>query len=155
MNSHSERRGRIAGIDYGTVRLGIAITDVARKMASPYENYTRCDADRDAVRLRQLVEEEQVTMFVVGLPVHVSGNESQKSFEARQFGAWIQEQTGCDVVFFDERYSSKLAEELLKDADLTSKQRKKRRDMLAAQILLQGYLESGGDGVEDPGPLDD
>lgn len=155
MNSHSERRGRIAGIDYGTVRLGIAITDVARKMASPYENYTRCDADRDAVRLRQLVEEEQVTMFVVGLPVHVSGNESQKSFEARQFGAWIQEQTGCDVVFFDERYSSKLAEELLQDADLTSKQRKKRRDMLAAQILLQAYLESGGDGVEDPGPLDD
>lgn len=155
MNSHSERRGRIAGIDYGTVRLGIAITDVARKMASPYENYTRCDADRDAVRLRQLVEEEQVTMFVVGLPVHVSGNESQKSFEARQFGAWIQEQTGCDVVFFDERYSSKLAEELLQDADLTSKQRKKRRDMLAAQILLQGYLESGGDGVENPGPLDD
>ena len=147
--------GRLAGIDYGTVRIGIAITDPAQTFASPYENYTRRDRAQDARRFQRLVLEEQVRRFIVGLPVHLSGDESQKSREARSFGQWLTEVTGVPVEYYDERYSSSQAEQYLMAAELTSKRRKRRLDMLAAQIMLSGYLESKHRGQAPPEGLDD
>lgn len=147
--------GRLAGIDYGTVRIGIAITDPAQSIASPYENYTRRDRQQDARRFQRLVEEEQIKRFIVGLPVHLSGDESQKSREARAFGEWLTEVTGLPVEFYDERFSSSQAEQFLIEADLTSKRRKRRLDMLAAQIMLSGYLDSKYKGQAAPEGLDD
>jgi len=146
--------GRIAGIDYGTVRLGIALSDARRTLASPYENYTRRSTQVDAERLRRLAVEECITLFVVGLPVHLDGRESQKSREARQFGQWLAEITGVPVEFFDERFSTAEAEKVLGAAELTKKQRKARLDKLAAQILLTAYLEAGG-ATTTPTGLDD
>ncbi len=146
--------GRIAGIDFGTVRIGIAITDPDRTLASPLENYTRQGTEQDARRFRRLVAEEDVVLLVVGLPVHLDGRESQKSIEARQFGAWLAEVTGVPVEFFDERFTSSEAEGFLLEAKMTSKRRKKRMDMVAAQIMLSAYLESHGAG-QDPGALDE
>lgn len=134
--------GRLAGIDYGTVRIGIAVTDVERRLASPYENYTRRDAARDAEFFRRLASDEQITQFVVGLPVHLDGRESQKSVEAQAFGRWLHELTGVPVVYFDERFTSFEAEQYLLGAQLSQKKRKARLDMLAAQIMLSAYLES-------------
>ncbi len=147
--------GRVAGIDYGTVRIGIAVTDPQRRIASPYENYTRRDREQDARRFRQLVKEERIVQFVVGLPVHLSGGESKKSQEARAFGKWLADATGVDVEFFDERYTSVEAEAHLMQAELTSKQRKRRLDMLAAQILLTAYLESNQRGDDSLESLED
>jgi putative holliday junction resolvase len=132
---------RIAGIDYGDVRIGIAISNPERTIASPLENYTRCGLEQDAARFRRLAEEEMVTLFVVGLPIHLDGGESAKSAEARRFGAWLHETTGIAVEFFDERFTSREAEEALLAVDMTRKRRKRRLDMLAAQIMLNGYLE--------------
>jgi putative holliday junction resolvase len=134
--------GRVAGIDYGDVRIGIAISDPERKIASPLENYTRRGPEQDAERFRRLAADERVVLFVVGLPIHLDGRESVKSQEARQFGAWLGEATGVPVEFFDERFTSHEAEQLLLAADLTKKRRKKRMDMLAAQIMLTGYFET-------------
>jgi putative holliday junction resolvase len=147
--------GRVAGIDFGTVRIGIAVSDPDRTIASPYENYTRRDPDQDRRRMTRLVEEEDIKLFVVGLPIHLDGRESQKSLEARQFGQWLTDATGVPVEFFDERFTSREAEQFLLGAEMTSKRRKKRLDMVAAQILLAAYLESGGRGHEEPGALDD
>lgn len=152
--SPSRPAGRIAGVDFGTVRLGIAITDPERRMAMPYENYTRHGLEQDAKRFRRLVEEERLALFVVGLPVHLDGRESPKSREAREFGRWLTETTGVSVEFFDERFTSAEAESLLLAAGMTSKRRKARLDMLAAQLMLQAYLESWTKGAEEPGPLD-
>ncbi|MCA9184323.1 MAG: Holliday junction resolvase RuvX [Pirellulaceae bacterium] len=135
--------GRIVAVDYGTVRIGIAISDVGRRWASPHENYTRRGKDQDVRYFRKLVSDEQVTLFVVGLPVFNSGDESPKSREAREFGAWLGEITGVPVEYYDERYTSAQAEEMLLAADLTKKRRKKRLDMVAAQIILASYLERG------------
>ncbi|HEY2881000.1 MAG TPA: Holliday junction resolvase RuvX [Pirellulales bacterium] len=135
--------GRLAGIDFGTVRIGVAITDPEQRIASPLENYTRRGAQADAMFFRKLAAEERVVQFVVGLPVHLDGRESQKSIEARQFGGWLTEITGVPVTFFDERFTSVEAEQLLGGAELTKKQRKARLDKLAAQILLTAYLEAG------------
>lgn len=136
------RTGRLAAIDYGTVRLGVAITDPDQRLASPLENYTRRSAAADAKWLLDLVQSERIAGFIVGLPVHTSGDESQKSREARKFGAWVAELTHLPICFFDERYTSAHAEALLLDAELTKKRRKERLDKLAAQILLAAYLDS-------------
>ena len=147
-------QGRIAAIDFGTVRLGIAVSDSRRTIASPYENYTRRSPAADAERFRRLVAEEGITLFVVGLPVHLDGRESQKSREARTFGLWLKEATGMPVALFDERFTSAEAERVLGAAELTKKQRKARLDKLAAQIILTSYLESA-DATAPPAGLDD
>jgi putative pre-16S rRNA nuclease len=136
------RTGRLAGIDYGTVRIGVAVTDPEQRFASPLENYTRRDESSDAAWITRLATEERLVGFVVGLPVHTDGNESRKSFEARQFGQWLTTLTGLPVRYFDERYTSAQAEALLQEAGFTSKRRKERLDKLAAQLMLTAYLES-------------
>ncbi len=142
MSSQRAPAGRIAGIDFGTVRVGIAITDPRRTLASPYENYTRAGPEADARRFRRLVEEETIELFVVGLPVHLSGDESAKSREAREFGQWLSTATGVSVDYFDERFTTKDAEQMLITANLTQKRRKQRLDMVAAQVMLTAYLEA-------------
>ena len=134
--------GRIAGIDYGTVRIGVAITDPARTLASPLTQYNVSDPATNARYFQRLAQEEAIVLFVVGLPIHLSGEESQKSYEARQFAQWLGETTGVPVELFDERFTTAEAEQALLSGELTSKQRKKRRDMLAAQFMLSGYLEA-------------
>jgi putative Holliday junction resolvase len=141
--------GRIAGIDYGTVRIGVAITDPSRTIASPLTNYTRRTEALDAAWFAALVDEERVAGFVVGLPVFASGEESPKSQEARAFGAWLASTTGHPVCFHDERYSSALAEQLLGESGLTRKRRKERLDMLAAQMILTAWLEAQAAGNQD------
>jgi putative Holliday junction resolvase len=155
MHPESNIIGRVVGIDFGAVRIGIALSDPSRSIASPLETYTRRDPELDAQRFRRLVQEEGVALFVVGLPVYLDGNESPKSLEARQFGRWLSEVTGVEVVFFDERFTSTQAENLLLEAKMTQKRRKKRIDKLAAQIILSAYLESQDKGEKAPGPLDD
>ncbi len=153
--SDPARPGRLAGIDYGTVRIGIAVSDARQTLASPFENYTRRSLQADAEYFRRLAHDEQVVEFVVGLPVHLSGRESQKSIEARAFGQWLAAQTGLPVAYFDERFTSSEAEQFLGAAELTKKQRKARLDKLAAQIMLTAYLESRARGSDEPRALDD
>lgn len=134
-------KGRLVGIDYGTKRIGIAVCTGERTIASPVEIYQRRDVSQETKYFRSLVEEHRPVGFVVGLPLHVGGEESQKCREARTFGQWLNQVTGLPVTFWDERYTSAVAEEYLLGAELTNKQRKKRIDMVAAQIMLQGFLD--------------
>lgn len=120
----------------------------------PYENYNRRTPKLDAERFRRFVAEERVVLFVVGLPIHCDGEESQKSVEAREFGEWLEAETGIPVRYFDERFTSRHAERLLQEANLTKKQRKKRMDQVAAHIMLSAYLESTGNS-EGAAGLDD
>jgi len=151
----SSSPGRIAGIDFGTVRIGIAVTDARQSLASPYENYARRSQSADAEHFRRFAAEEQISRFVVGLPVHLSGDESPKSREARAFGQWLGKVTGLPVDYFDERYTTSEANQYLAGAELTKKQRQARRDKLAAQIMLSAYLESRTRGASEPGPIND
>jgi len=151
--------GRIAGIDYGTLRIGIALADPTASIASPHETYVRRGETADRAYFRRLVDDEQIGRFVVGLPVHLDGRESEKSAEARRFGKWLAEATGVRVEFFDERFTSREAEIHLAGAQMSKKQRKARLDKLAAQIMLAAYLEHRrahpDEGGEPPRALDD
>jgi putative Holliday junction resolvase len=145
---------RIAGIDYGTVRLGIATADLAVGIAGSFENYTRRTPELDAKYFADLATQEKIERFVVGLPVHLSGHESQKSIEARAFGEWLGSVTSVPVEYFDERFTTSEADQILGAAKLTKKKRQARRDQLAAQIMLTAYLESGAKGQDAPGGID-
>jgi putative Holliday junction resolvase len=136
-------RRRLLGVDYGTVRVGLAICDSERIIASPLTTYARRDTGQDAAYFRKLIEDEEVGGLVVGLPVHCGGEEGIKAKEARAFGGWLAEVTGLPVAYFDERFTTKQAESALRQAGLSHQRRKDRRDRVAAQILLQAYLEAG------------
>jgi putative Holliday junction resolvase len=135
------REGRLLGLDYGTQRVGIALSTPEQNLASPLENYTRFNPDADAAFLRELVNEYRIVGLVVGLPVHMSGDEGQKAGEAREYGKWAAAATGLPVTWWDERYTTLLAEEALISAGLSKKKRKQRLDKLAAQIMLQAFLD--------------
>ena len=103
-------QGRVAAVDYGRKRIGIAICDVHRILASPLcVRQSTGDAGADAAFFRKLAAEESVAGFVVGLPVHADGTDSRMSVEVERFGAWLAAETGLPVVFHDERYSSREA----------------------------------------------
>ena len=145
---------RIAGIDYGTVRIGVALADGETRIATPLNNYSRRGEALDGEYFKRLALEERLTKFVVGLPVHLDGRESQKSQEARTFGDWLSSTTKVPVEYFDERFTSSEAEQLLMDAGFTKQRRKERLDKLAAQIMLTAYLESGNRPTSEPRGLD-
>jgi putative Holliday junction resolvase len=145
--------GRLIGLDYGRRRIGIAVSDPGRGIASPLAQYERVSPERDALYFRELVAEYDAVALVVGVPVHLSGAESAMAAEARRFGQWLAEVTGRPVHFWDERYTTAEAERYLQAAELTSRRRRQRRDMLAAQILLQAYLDRGTTPGEGTAPL--
>jgi putative Holliday junction resolvase len=147
---------RILGLDFGTRRVGIAISDPGRTMAFPAEVYEPRGPGPDARYYRDLVRENEIERIVVGLPLHTSGREGEIAMRARKFGEWLAATTGRPVFFFDERFSSVEAERSLLDAGLTKKKRKARLDKLAAQIMLQAYLDAGCPVKEAaPAPLAD
>lgn len=148
-------KGRLAGIDYGTVRIGVAICDPDRTMAFPYEVYVRRNERLDADYFTRFARDERIVKFVVGLPIHLDGRMSDKALEAQKFGGRLGEWTGLPVEYMDERFTSVEAISKLSAGAWTTKKRKKRIDAVAAQILLENYLERGCRGTETPEPLDD
>ncbi len=148
--------GRILGLDFGLRRIGAALSDPRRLIATPLEVFERRDASQEARHYRDLIREEDVDRIVVGLPLHTSGRESELSRQARDWGRWLGEVCEVPVAFFDERYSTVEAEAILRESGLKARRRKERRDMLAAQILLQSYLDAGCPEGEPPAsPLAD
>ena len=142
MNHSSFPLGRLLGVDFGTVRVGLAVSDPDRLIASPFETYARKDAKADAAYFQRVVASEKIVGLVVGLPLHTGGEEGIKAKEAREYGAWLTEATGLPVVFWDERCTTAAAEDALWGAGLSHKKRKERRDRVAAQLILQGFLEN-------------
>lgn len=148
-------KGKIAGIDFGTVRIGIATCDAERLIAFPYAIYRRRNEKKDIEYFQQFAKEERIVHFVLGLPLHCNGDLSDKAREAIAFGSQLAEATGLTIDFLDERFTSAEAENYLRTAKLNAKKRKERLDMVAAQIILSTYLERGCVGTTEFLALDD
>jgi len=149
MNSTSEdsemsfpQTGRLLGLDFGTRRVGVAVSDPGQQFSSPLDNYNRKTEREDITYFKKLTEDQQVVGLVVGLPVHMSGDEGGMAAGARKFGEWVSKFSGLPIRFWDERFTSAIAEEHLQEAGLSKKKRKARLDKLAAQILLQSFLDA-------------
>ena len=144
-------RGTLLGIDFGTRRIGIAVSTPDQTIASPLENYNRRNETEDAAVLKKMAREYQAVGLVVGLPVHMSGDEGGRAKEARKFGEWASRMVGLPVVYWDERYTSAMAELYLQQSNLSAEKRKAKLDKVAAQLMLQGFLNSE-DRERAPGP---
>ncbi|QDT52603.1 Putative Holliday junction resolvase [Caulifigura coniformis] len=133
--------GRLLGLDFGTVRIGVAISTPEQTIASPMEIYARRNERLDTAYFQTLIKENRIAGAVIGLPMHVNGDEGESAQLAREFGRWLTAITNRPVTFWDERYTSAVAADMLRDAGVARSKRKQRLDMLAAQILLQSYLD--------------
>ncbi len=134
--------GRLLGVDFGTVRIGLAISDPSQSIASPLEIYRPRNLDLDARYFRELVARERIVGVIVGLPIHLDGRDSQVSVAAETFAGWLREVTNLPVTLFDERFTSAYADEIMREVGMSRSKRKQILDKLAAQILLTSYLES-------------
>ena len=146
--------GRLAGIDFGTVRIGVALTDPERRWVNPFANYTRRDIAADAAWFRSWRPMNGSCGSSSGCRCISTAAKARNRSRPEQFGAWLAETTGVPVVFFDERFTSSEAEQLLAEAKMTKKRRKARLDKLAAHILLTAYLEAGQPETQEPKGLD-
>jgi putative Holliday junction resolvase len=143
------REGRLLGLDYGQRRIGVAVSTPEQTIASALLVIHRANEDADREQLRKLVAENRIVGLVVGLPVLLSGEEGESARRAREFGTWAATATGLPVRFWDERFSSSFADDVLREAGLKKQKAKDRRDMLAAQSFLQSYLDSRrGDAID-------
>ena len=133
-------RGVLVGLDFGTRRVGVAVSDSGQSIASPLRVLPRDGSFHQ--HLARVVSEYEGVGLVVGLPVHMSGDEGEKAGQAREFGEAAAAALGLPVAFHDERFTSKQAEAALRSAGLSREKRKARIDMLAAQFMLQAYLDS-------------
>lgn len=136
--------GRYLGIDYGTKRVGLAISDGLALTARPLEVVPRT---RIIARVKDLVSDYDVTRLIIGLPTGLAGHEGEAAEGARRLGDELGEATGLEVVYIDERFTSRIAEEALLGAGMKRHRRRETVDKVAAAIILQAYLDRpGGDG---------
>jgi len=133
-------QGRILAIDLGTRRMGLALSDPGRQIGSSLGMIERRGMARDLARLRELVREREVTEIVLGLPLHLSGGESEGSRRSRAFAERLERELGLPVRLRDESLTTVEAEDILIEADLSRRKRKKVIDGMAAALILRSYL---------------
>lgn len=132
-------------LDYGDVRIGIALSDVTRTIASPFTTYTRVSFTKDMEYLTNLVNEKQVKVIVFGLPLNMDGSSGIRVEKTQEFANALAKRVDAKIEYIDERMTSVTAERFLLDADVSRKKRKEVIDKLAAQIILQEYMDSKGE----------
>ena len=132
---------RVMALDYGDVRIGIALSDVTRFLASGLENYNRVDLQSDCQHIADLVNNNTVKVIVIGLPLNMDGSKGDRVEKTYQFAEELSRYTDAKIYYLDERLTSVSAEKILISADVSRKKRKQVLDKLSATIILQDYLD--------------
>lgn len=135
---------RKVALDVGDVRIGVAVSDMLGITANPRETYVRKkdDINADIVYFCEYAKKEDADAFVLGLPKNMDGTEGDRAAVTRQFGDMLEQASGLDVLYQDERLTTVSAERMLIDADVRRDKRKKVIDKVSATIILQSYLDS-------------
>ena len=129
------------GIDFGLSRIGIALSDDTKFLAAPYETYKRKGETLDINHLIEIIRTKNVDEIVCGLPMNMAGEEQEIAQKTREFMSVFQSKIQIKIEFVDERLSSLMAEEMLKETERDWKKRKEKLDAVAASIILQDYLD--------------
>mgnify|MGYP002778615923 CR=1 FL=1 len=132
---------RILALDFGKKRIGLALSDPLGLTAQGLETFERTRIRDDLAGLQQIAQRHGVTRLLLGNPLQMSGDESKQSEKAREFGERLRQATGLPVDYWDERYTTVLANQVLSEARVTLEKRKAQVDKIAAMILLEDYLE--------------
>ena len=135
-------RGRVLALDLGRKRIGLALSDELGLTAQGLETLDRTGRRNDIEVLRKLIAEKRVTSILMGDPLHMSGEQSRQGDYTREFASELERKTGLPIRFWDERWTSKEAERVLRGSGVANGMRKPTIDKLSAVILLQSYLDS-------------
>lgn len=133
---------RALSLDIGEKRIGLAISDSRQSIAQPLKLYTRVSPARDIEELKRLVEEYEVSTIVCGLPKNLDGSIGRKAEEIVAFAQKLEESVRVPVELWDERFSTDEAHRIFDMHAYKQKKRKPFIDMMAAQIILQGFLDA-------------
>ena len=133
---------RVMALDYGDVRIGIALSDITRFLASGLENYTRVSLEADCKHIAELIANNNVKVVVLGLPLNMDGTSGVRVEKTKEFAEELKKYTDAKIYFLDERLTSVSAEKILISADVSRKKRKQVLDKLSATIILQDYLDT-------------
>lgn len=132
---------RYLGLDLGTKSLGLALSDRTGLIASFYKNISYTDEDKLLEEIKDIVEKEHVEKLVLGLPKNMDNSLGWRSTETIEFKEKLEKMLDKEVILEDERLTTKVAENMLIDFDLSRKKRKKVIDGVSAVIILQSYLD--------------
>ncbi|MGH7888941.1 MAG: Holliday junction resolvase RuvX [Thermodesulfobacteriota bacterium] len=133
---------RILALDVGTKTIGVAVSDELRIAAHGLTTIKRTDLGRDLEALRKIIDEYKPSEIVVGIPYKDDGTVGKRGEDISRFAGKVKETFPISVEFWDESFSTVRAEEILLEADLSRRKRKKVIDKMAAVFILEGYLES-------------
>lgn len=132
---------RLMALDYGDVRIGVAVSDLTKTIASGLETYKCKNLELDLNHFAELAKQQDVEKFIVGLPLNMDGTEGPRAEKTRAFGDKLSALTGLPVEYIDERLTSVEAEEILISAGMKREKRKEVIDKLAATLILKSYLK--------------
>lgn len=132
---------RLAGLDFGTKTIGVAISDTGQTIASGLETIKRTKFKNDAARLLEIATEHEISAFIIGLPLNMDGSEGPRVQSTKAFSRNLDALIDLPLVFWDERMSTQAAERTLLAADSSRKRRSEVIDKLAATYILQGALD--------------
>ncbi|MEQ8229721.1 MAG: Holliday junction resolvase RuvX [Rhodospirillales bacterium] len=136
-------QGRLMGLDLGSKTIGLALSDVLRTIATPYDTIKRTKFTADAQALLSFIDTEEVQGLVIGLPISMDGSEGPRCQSTRQFATNLLEKRDMPIAFWDERLSTVAVERMLIDnVDMTRQRRGQVVDKLAAAYILQGALDA-------------
>jgi putative Holliday junction resolvase len=131
----------IAGLDLGTKTIGLAMSDLSRRFATPRPVIKRVKFTQDAEVLLAFAEKEKVSAFIIGLPMNMDGSAGPRVQATRAFVRTMGEKTALPFIFWDERLSTVAAERALLEMDVSRAKRAERIDSAAASFILQGALD--------------
>ncbi len=138
-----ENGKRILGIDFGERRIGLSLSDPLGIIAKPYDTLKN---DEDVThRLRDIIHAEGVGLCVIGMPMTLKGEKGMKARQVEEFVGRLKAETNTDVVLWDERFTTSIAQQTLRDMNVKRKGRNSKSgtlDSMAAAIILQGFLDS-------------
>ncbi|HEY8419551.1 MAG TPA: Holliday junction resolvase RuvX [Clostridia bacterium] len=132
---------RVLGIDYGDKRIGLALSDQLKILASPLEVYIRKSLQQDLEYIKKLIQSNQVDTVVIGLPLNMDGTLGDRALKTQEFGEQLKSIIDIPIVYIDERWTSKESERILIESNIRREKRKVLVDKVAAQNILQRYLD--------------
>lgn len=131
----------VAGLDLGTKTIGLAVSDLSRRFATPRPVIKRVKFTQDAQVLLAFAEKEKVAAFIIGLPMNMDGSSGPRVQATRAFVRSMSEKTDLPFIYWDERLSTVAAERALLEMDVSRAKRAERIDSAAASFILQGALD--------------
>lgn len=131
---------RLMGIDFGEVRIGIALSDPLQIISQPFRVIT--NNDNTISEIQDIIKTEEVGKIILGLPLNLDGQDTKKTLEVREFADILKNNVDIPVIFYDERYTTVEANEKLKQMGYSIAESRKVVDKVAASIILKSYMEN-------------